>query len=152
MKEQRRGRSLALTDDERHEMLTTQRTCRIATVRDGSPHLSAVWFVWDSSVLWVNSVVRSQRWSDITASPQVSVIVDDGYEFGELRGIEIIGRAEIVGEVPRTGEPVPELAEPERLFGDKYSGGTFHYDGGHAWFRVVPKKIVSWDLGKMRRS
>jgi Pyridoxamine 5'-phosphate oxidase len=151
MREQRRGRSLAMTDDEQRAMLTTQRTCRIATVRHGVPHLSAVWFVWNDGVLWVNSVVRSQRWTDITASPQVSVIIDDGVEFGELRGIEIIGRAEVVGEAPRTGEPVPDLVEPERLFGDKYSGGIFHYDGGHAWFKVVPEKIVSWDLGKMRR-
>jgi hypothetical protein len=151
MREQRRGRSLAMTDEERHAFLMTQRTCRIATVRHGTPHLSAVWFVWHEDQLWVNSVVRSQRWTDITRNPEVSVIIDDGHDFGELRGIEIVGRAEVIGEVPRTGEPEARLVDPEQLFADKYAGGTFHYDGGHAWFRVVPDKIVSWDLGKMRR-
>jgi Pyridoxamine 5'-phosphate oxidase len=142
---------LALTDAERAEMLTTHRTCRIATINNGRPHVSAVWFVWHADELWVNSVVRSQRWTDITKDPHVSVIIDDGREFGELRGIEIAGQAEIVGEVPRTGGDLPQLTEPERLFAEKYSNGKFHYDGGHAWFRVVPEKIVSWDLGKMRR-
>jgi hypothetical protein len=152
VKEQRRGWSLTMTDEELQAFLTTQRTCRIATVRGGRPHLSAVWFVWLNGEVWINSVVRSQRWTDIDRSPDVSLIVDDGHDFGELRGVEVIGRAEVIGEVPRVGDPVPQLDEPERLFGEKYAGGTFHYDGGHAWFRVVPEKIVSWDLGKMRRS
>ena len=152
MKEQRRGRSLAMTDAEREEFLLTQRTCRIGTISNGRPHLSAVWFVWHGDELWINSVVRSQRWTDMERNPSVSVIVDDGHDFGELRGVEMVGRAEVIGEVPRRGEPESQLVEPERLFAAKYSDGTFRYDGGHAWFRVIPDKIVSWDLGKMRRS
>ena len=75
----------------------------MATVNATGPHLSAVWFVWDGEALWVSSIVKSQRFTDIQRDPRVSVMVDDGHDFGELRGIEIIGRAEVVGEVPRTG-------------------------------------------------
>jgi hypothetical protein len=151
VKEQRRGRGLAMSEAERTAFLLTQRTCRIATLCHGSPHLSAVWFVWHADELWVNSVVHSQRWTDIGRDPSVSVIVDDGHDFGELRGVELVGRAEVIGEVPRTGGAHPLLVEPEHLFAEKYADGTFRYDGRHAWFRVVPDKIVSWDLGKMRR-
>ena len=149
MKEQRRARRLAMTDVEREVFLHEQRTCRIATIHNGTPHLGAVWFVWYLDALWINSVVRSQRWTDIGRKAEVSVIVDDGHDFGELRGIEIVGRAEVIGEVPRRGEPETQLVEPERLFAEKYSDGTFRYDGGHAWMHIVPEKIVSWDLGKM---
>jgi hypothetical protein len=151
MKEQRRGRSLAMTESEREAFLAEQWTCRIATIHAGAPHLSAVWFVWHSNEIWINSVVRSQRWADIENNGNVSVIFDDGHAFNELKGIEMAGHAVAIGEVPRTGQPLAELVEPERLFAEKYSDGTFHYDGGHAWLRVVPEKIVSWDLGKMRR-
>ena len=41
------------------------------------------------------------------------------------------------------------LVEPERLFGEKYAGGCFGHDGRHAWLRVVPEKITSWDFRKM---
>lgn len=45
---------------------------------------------------------------------------------------------------------VPELAEPERLFARKYAGGdTYTPDGRHAWLKVVPDKIVSWDFRKI---
>ena len=38
---------------------------------------------------------------------------------------------------------------PETLFGQKYSDGTFQADGRHAWLRLAPEKIVSWDFRKM---
>ena len=48
--------------------------------------------------------------------------MDAGHDYTELRGVELRGRVEVVGEVPRRGLPVPELAEPERLFARKYFG------------------------------
>lgn len=150
MEEQRRGGKIAMTDEERDRFLAEERTCRVATVRaDGAPHVTPLWFAWDGSALWLTSIVRSQRWTDIERDGRVSVVVDGGIEFMELRGVEIQGRAEAVGEVPRTGEPAPELETPERLFADKYAGGVVHHDGRHAWLRVVPHKIVSWDFRKL---
>jgi hypothetical protein len=60
-----------------------------------------------------------------------------------------VGAVEVVGEVPRTSAANDELAEPERLFGEKYAGGKFRPDGNHAWLRLVPDKILSWDFAKM---
>jgi hypothetical protein len=93
--------------------------------------------------------VHSQRWADLQRDERVSVVVDAGHDFMELRGVEIRGVAEVVGEVPRTGEPVMELETPERLFGGKYADGRMHHDGRHGWIRINPQKIVSWDFRKM---
>jgi PPOX class probable F420-dependent enzyme len=147
---QRRGGRIAMTPQERDAYLAEARTCRVATVgADGAPHVSALWFVWDGSAIWLNSIVKSQRWVNLARDPRVSLLVDDGHDFSELHGVELIGSVEAVGEAPRTGEPHPELAEPERLFGEKYAGGSFTFDGRHAWLRLVPEKIVSWDFRKM---
>ncbi len=78
----------------------------------------------------------------------MSVVVDAGEGFGELRGVEIRGQVRSVGEVPRTGEANEALVEPEHLLGAKYAGGGFSHDGRHAWLKVVPEKIVSWDFRK----
>jgi PPOX class probable F420-dependent enzyme len=150
MKEQRRGKRIAMSPEERDAFLTDERTCRAATVSaDGSPHSSPLWFVWDGKSLWLNSVVNSQRWTNLRRDPRISVIVDAGRDFSELRGVEILGKVEVVGELPRRGESNPDLEEPERLFGSKYAGGPFSYDGRHGWLRLVPEKIVSWDFRKM---
>ena len=153
MGEQRRGTAIAMTDDERDEFLQNQPVCRVATLGSTGPHLSALWYVWDGKALWLNSLVRSQRWTDIDRDARLAVIVDDGgADFMSLRGVELRGRATIVGEVPRRGDDVDELTEPERLFAEKYASGRgFSYDGRHAWCKLEPTKIVSWDFSKMRR-
>jgi hypothetical protein len=130
--------------------LAQERTCRVASVGgDGSPHVTPLWFAWDGASLWLTSIVKSQRWTDLQRDNRVSVIVDGGIEFTELRGVELRGGVEVVGEVPRTGEPVAELETPEKLFGDKYAGGTMVHDGRHAWLRLTPEKVVSWDFRKL---
>jgi Pyridoxamine 5'-phosphate oxidase len=152
MKQQRRARAIAMTPDEVDAFLAEQRTCRVATVGSTGPHATPLWFVWQDGALWLTSLSRSQRWTDLQNDPRIAVVVDAGEDYGELRGVELRGRVEVVGEVPRTGEPVPELDGPEQAFADKYSGGTVVRDGRHAWLRLVPEKITSWDFRKIGSS
>ncbi|MGK5631620.1 pyridoxamine 5'-phosphate oxidase family protein [Streptomyces sp. URMC 123] len=150
---QRRGRRVMMAPDEIHAFLSERRTCRVATVgRDGAPHVSPLWFCWDGSALWLHSLVRSRRWAHLRRDPRLAVVVDDGREYGELRGVELAGRVEVVGEVPRRGAPAssPALERVERLFAAKYFGLTeMPYDGRHGWLRLVPEETLSWDFRKL---
>jgi hypothetical protein len=148
--QQRRGRSIAMTPAELDEFLAQARTCRVATLAPNGPHVVPLWFVWTGGALWLSSVVRSQRWADLIRDPRVAVVVDAGEEYQELRGAEIKGTAEPVGEVPRRGTDDAQLAEPELLFARKYLGGDLMlHDGRHGWLRVTPGKITSWDFRKL---
>ena len=159
MPEQRRGRVIAMNTGEMNAFLDEERTCRLATLGPDGPHVSPVWFVWDAGTdadagaLWVYSLSRSQRWADLQRDPRVAAVIDAGHHYAELRGVEIEGQAAVVGPVPRTGAenpPPPELAVPELLMAAKYHDGTdFPHDGRHAWLRVTPRKITSWDFRKL---
>jgi hypothetical protein len=81
--------------------------------------------------------------------PRIGITVDAGEDYAELHGVEITGRVEVVGEVPRTGEPDGELDAIEAAFFGKYFGGAVFHDGRHAWLRVTPAKIASWDFRKL---
>ena len=147
---QRRGRRIAMTKAELDEFLAGMRTCRVATASPQGPHLTPLWYVWDGTALWLTSVVTSQRWTDLMRDPRVAVLVDAGEGYDELRGAELRGSVEVVGEVPRAGAPDERLAEAELLFARKYTGGdVMHHDGRHAWLRLVPGKITSWDFRKL---
>jgi PPOX class probable F420-dependent enzyme len=148
---QRRGRRIMMTPAELDEFLTTQRNCRVATLSpDGAPHVSPLWFVWDGTSMWLYSVVRSKRWAGLRRDPRIAVVVDTGEEYDELRGVELSGTAEFVGEVPRTGELCAELDVAETLFARKNFGlDEMPHDGRHAWVRLTPEKIVSWDFRKL---
>ena len=163
MKEQKRGRKIAMTPSELDSYLGGERTCTAATIGpDGSPHATALWFVWDGTAIWLYSITRAQRWADLMRDPRIALLVEAGDDYFELRGAEIRGRVEPVGPVPRTGDadaadPAVEevLAAPERLWAAKYQGGAGRdegamvHDGAHAWLRVVPEKVSSWDFRKI---
>ncbi|QQC88167.1 pyridoxamine 5'-phosphate oxidase family protein [Streptomyces alfalfae] len=148
---QRRGRRIMMTPEELDAFLATERTCRVATVSaDGAPHVSTLWFAWDGTSVWLYSITRSKRWADLRADPRVAVVVDTGEEYGGLRGVELSGTVEFVGEAPRTGEPCPELAVPEKLFARKLFGmDEMPHDGRHGWIRLTPDAIASWDFRKL---
>ena len=151
MKEQRRGRRIALSPEERDEFLTQARTCRVATISPAGPHVSPLWFVWHDESIWLYSITSSRRFTDLQRDPRVAIVIDDGHGYEELRGVEITGTARVVGEVPRTGGlAVPELEPVEQAFASKYQGReTLAYDGRHAWLTVDADKIVSWDFRKI---
>jgi general stress protein 26 len=141
---------IAMSDAERDEYLSEQRVCRIATISiSGPPHLSPLYFVWNGGQVWVCSLVRSARWSDIARDAHVSVLVDSGERYGELRGVEIAGTAAAVGEVPRMGEQHDLLEDIEAMMSAKYGEGLSPHDGKHAWLAITPSKIVSWDFRKL---
>ncbi|MCX2715408.1 pyridoxamine 5'-phosphate oxidase family protein [Mycolicibacterium sp. J2] len=151
MPTQRRRRAIAMSPSEIDEFLATQRTCRVGTVgATGGPHVTPLWFAWDGSALWLYSIVDSQRWTDVSRDPRIAVVVDAGNDYHDLRGVEMVGRAIVVGEAPRTGDSHPELAEPERLFAEKYfAGSAFVDDGRHGWLRMTPVTVTSWDFRKL---
>jgi pyridoxamine 5'-phosphate oxidase-like protein len=149
---QRRGRRIAMSPAEVDSFLADERTCRVATVGSDGPHATPLWFVWDGTAMWLHSLVRSRRWTDLGRDPRIGVVADAGVEYLELRGVELTGRAEVVGEVPRTGDVEHEtLRAVETRFARKYFNGSdqMFYDGRHGWLRIRPEKIVSWDFRKL---
>lgn len=152
LRPQRKGRRIAMGDEERDEFLGAERTCRVATLGLDGPHATPLWFAWDGSCVWLYSIMRSQRWVDLEREPRIGIVVDAGVEYFELRGVEITGRAEPIGQLPRVGGTDPALTEVEKIFGAKYmaaNNGEMFHDQRHGWLRVTPAKITSWDFRKL---
>ena len=154
MRTQRRGLKIAMSTQELDRFLEQERVCRLSTVAaDGTPRSNPLWFVWHDRALWLYSLVGTQRWANIERNPSVSALVDAGHDYGELQGVELLGKVAVVGDVPRTGHHDPDLETPERLFFHKYFDRDKPvHDGRHAWLRLVPDQVVSWDFRKLARS
>jgi hypothetical protein len=123
---------------------------RVATVRNGKPHVTPLYFLWHQGDVWLYSLTNAKRWQDVELNPHLSIVADDGATYAELHGAEFIGRAEPVGEQPRRGLDVPELRSVETQFARKYLGSDLlPYDGRHAWLRVRIESVRSWDFRKL---
>ena len=148
-----------MSAEELTSFLGEQHTCRFATTGPDGPHVAPVWFVWDGQAIWVYSLTRSQRWANVSRDPRVAVVVDDGHHYHELHGVEIEGQATVdrAGAANRPGRRGRARARRARtpdggqvLRPDTHpAAGEMTHDGRHAWLRITPLKMVSWDFRKL---
>jgi len=142
---------IRMTAEEIDEFLSGRHTMNVASINhDGTIHLVAMWYaVLDGvPVFWTYG--RSQKIKNLQRDPRITALVEDGEEYSELRGVELVGRAEIVEDRPDVlaiGEavyeryfgPVTDETRPfVELTGAKRVGVRIHVD-----------RTVSWDHRKL---
>ena len=135
---------LRLTDEELDELLSTEKTLRIGTVaKDGTPHVAPMWFLWKDGVIWLNSLRRSRRTSDLASGSKVALCVDAGEVYWELKGAVLYG-------VPHEANDDPDMPAARKAFAMKNWGIEDLPDTkSHVWLKMIPEKIVSWDFKKI---
>lgn len=150
-----RGRAaVRLTDEELADFLAANMKVQVATVGpDGAPHLTTLFYALDDQgriTFWTYG--SSQKIKNLRRDPRVSCLVEDGIDYGELRGVSIQGRAELVedyDEIRTLGRRVVEVmaggADLGEL-GDQIVDGQARKRVGVV---IVADKVASWDHRKM---
>jgi len=139
---------ISMTAAEIDELLSTATDLQVATNgEDGYPHLTTLWFILVAGLVTFRSFTKSQRIVNLRRDPRVTVLVEAGEDYSELRGVMIQGRAELdtdpgrvmdtylaVTRKMRGADMTPEAVES--LFGrfrDKNTVVTVH-----------PERTISW--------
>lgn len=140
-----------MSDDEVAAFLASGFRAHVSTLnRDGSPHVVPVTYVVLGGRLafWADS--GSQKVVNLQRDPRIACVVDDGIEFHELRGVELIGTAELIDD-PATSERVADLfclKVPEE-HRDAARGTLLALAAERVVVSVQPQRASSWDHNKM---
>jgi PPOX class probable F420-dependent enzyme len=60
---------------------------KIATLKkDGSPHVTPIWYIYDGGKLIVNTTPTRVKYYNVKRDPRVSFLVDDGYSYLMIQG------------------------------------------------------------------
>lgn len=142
-----RRNQIQLTEKEQDEFLREARKVALATIgKDGYPHLVAMNFVARDGAILMSSYGKAQKVVNIRRNPRVSVMLEKGRNYSELRGIMIRGECEII-EDPRS------VREAMRAIRGRESSDAVEIPEAVASKRVIlkviPKKIASWDHSKL---
>jgi PPOX class probable F420-dependent enzyme len=145
---------IKMTDAEAAAFLDEQRVMVCASNgRDGWPHLMPLWYVVRDGTLWGWTYAKSQKARNMERDPRVTLEIEDGEQYHELRGVMI--RAEV--RLHRD----PDVIEGIGLeLVDRYSGTGPEFDPLRDMFRAqVPKRVglefveagprASWDHLKL---
>jgi PPOX class probable F420-dependent enzyme len=126
-------------------------TMTVGTVlADGRPHLTAVWYGFTADgTLGFTCYAASQKARNLRADPRITVLVERGQEHSELRGVQVLGRAEITAVLALKAEISASVAAryPVRV----RPGGPEQVLLRRVAVLIRPQRIISWDHRKLRR-
>lgn len=71
---------------------------------DGSIHAVAMWYGFLEGSVAVETKAKSQKVQNLRRDPRMTCLVEDGEHYEELRGVELVGRAEVVDDPERMWE------------------------------------------------
>ena len=145
--------AIKMTDDEMWAFLDGRHTLQTASInKDGTPHLVAMYYaVMDGRIaFWTYG--KSQKVLNLQRDPRISVMVETGDAYSDLKGLTVTGTAELSND-PEVVQAVGEALYP-RYFGELNDAARegVKMSGAKRAAIFVPVKgsrILSWDHSKL---
>ena len=141
-----------MSEAEIEDFISRQKSLQVATInRDGTPHLSTLWFdIVDGDIVF-ETFTKSQKIKNLERDNRISCLLEDGLVYEKLRGVQINGIAELYTE----SDDVHNLARgvmarnnpdiPEEMLDDVAKAMS----AKRTAVAVKATKVISWDHGKL---
>ena len=143
---------IRMTDDEVDAFLQGRHTMNVATNNhDGTIHLVAMWYGFLDGDPLFETFAKSQKVQNLRRDPRITVLVEDGDRYDQLRGVEMVGTAEVI-------EDPAVVIEAAKSVLARYENITEPADVAAAAelmakkrvaVRVHAERVVSWDHRKL---
>lgn len=151
-------KDISMTEQELDEFLQSGHTLQVASVdADGYPHLAPMWYVVRDGKIVFRSFTKSQKIVNLQRNPKLSVLLESGETYDELRGVMIRGDARLVDDRDRVLEIYGALAAKYEMIGGKQveldteelEAAFGSYADKNTVVVVEPAKMASWDHRKL---
>jgi PPOX class probable F420-dependent enzyme len=88
---------ITMTDEQIEAFVRDRRTAILATIgRDAQPHLSAMWFALVEGRIVFETKAKSKKVLNLRRNPRITVLLETGNTYPELRGVSFDGTAEVI--------------------------------------------------------
>ena len=148
----KRRDQIAMSPDEFWSFAETQKSIQVATInRDGRPHLVPLWFAIQDGAFVLETFTKSQKVKNLERDPRITLLLEDGEEYSQLRGATIYGEAELVRDVERVHALHLQVllrnsGEIPREVLEKASRGMAPKKTA---ILIEPERVISWDHRKL---
>jgi PPOX class probable F420-dependent enzyme len=142
---------IRMTTEEVDAFIRDSRTMSMASINhDGSIHLVAMWYGYLEGCVAVETKAKSQKVKNLRRDPRVTVMFEDGDRYEELRGVELVGRAEIVEDPDRLWElGVSVFERHQGPYTEEMRPFVEVMLNKRVAIKVHVDRVVSWDHRKM---
>ena len=142
---------IKLSDDEIDAFLHERNSISLASMNhDGTIHLVAMWYGFLDGMVAFETKTKSQKVQNLRRDPRITCMVETGDTYETLKGVELVGTAEIVDDPERLWQI--GLSVFERYQG-KYTEEMKPFVETMLYKRVGiavhVDRVVSWDHSKL---
>ncbi len=146
---------IQMSKDELREFLRTNKTIIINSIGPGGyPHPMPMWFaVDDDGTVRMTTFRKSQKVRNIERDAKVSLLVESGEEYSQLRGVVLYGKARVVDDLAVVTQTLlaisgfGDTADPAARKGAE--AAVAKTAAKRVAILIRPEKIVSWDHSKL---
>ena len=142
---------ITMTPDEVDAFLHERRAMTMCTINfDGSIHAVAMWYGFVDGSIGIETKAKAQKAVNLSRDPGMTCMFEDGDYYEELRGVELVGKAEVIDDPEKMWELGVNLFE--RYYG-AYDDELRPFVETMLNKRIVAKlhveRTVSWDHRKL---
>ena len=148
----KRRDQIRMSDDEVWKFIGERKSLQVATLnRDGSPHLTTLWFAIMDGDLVFETYTKSQKIRNLERDPRITVLLEDGDRYDQLRGVSLSGTAELVREPEKVHALALEVMSRHTpgVSKEQLHGVAQKMASKRTGVVVKPTRIVSWDHSKL---
>jgi PPOX class probable F420-dependent enzyme len=141
---------IQMSEDERRKFVRESKTIILCSNGPGGyPHPMPMWFTLDGDVVQMTTYARSQKVLNLERDPRVSMLVEAGEQYQELRGVLMYGRAELVRDVERVIDTLLAASGQGSAADPAVRQAMRANASKRVLIRVRPERVVSWDHAKL---
>lgn len=90
---------VTMSDAEIDTYIAQHRTAVMATVApSGTPHVVAMWYAVVDGAIWFETKAKSQKARNLQRDPTMTILLEDGETYDQLRGVAMEGRGILVDD------------------------------------------------------
>jgi len=147
----KRRDAIRMTEEEIWAFVAAQKNVHLATInRDGTPHLTTLWFALEGQDIILETFTKSQKIKNLERDPRLTVMLEDGKVYEELKGVVINGQAELHQEVETVHRLHMAVLRRNTDFDEKtLDAASASMAPKKTAIVVKPEKIISWDHSKL---
>jgi len=143
--------AIRMTPEEVDAFLAERRSMTMCSIGpDGSIHAVAMWYGFLDGCITVETKAKSQKVQNLRRDPRLTVLLEDGDYYDELRGVELVGRGEVIDDPAQLQQLGVSVFE--RYYGP-YTEEAEPFLAAMLNKRVLVKvhveRTVSWDHRKL---
>ena len=143
---------IRMNDDEVDAFIEEQKSLQVGTIeRDGSIHLSTLWFARIDKRVVFETYTKSQKIKNLQRDPRITLLWEDGDVYDQLRGVMIKGTARLVtdhSEVYPLALEVMKRNQPD-IPEEVLEQAAAQMAAKRTAVVVEPQKVISWDHRKL---